>query len=201
MEGRDQDRGAVRVHAAAELADRLTRGEQALGRDAAERQDDLGLEHGELRGEEGRACGELLGLGISIPRRPTHDGVADVDLVAGQLDLPRLEHLREELAGPPDERKPLGVFVRARALTDHDELGARIPRPEHDRRAPLAELAEAAALDGLLLGAERLGGPEQVIAGERQVVEPEVAMVAQGLAERAERVGEQGARISGRHAG
>src|SRR5262249_58124937 len=44
VEGRDQDRRAVGVHATPQLADRLARAEEALGRDAAGRQDDLGLE-------------------------------------------------------------------------------------------------------------------------------------------------------------
>src|SRR6266849_263814 len=179
VEGGNQDRGAVRMHAAAELTDRLARAEKTLGRDAAERQDDLGLEHGELRGEEGRARG---------------------DLVAGQLDLPRLEHLRQELSGPPDKGKPLGVLVRAGAFADDDELRSRIARSEHDRRASFAELAQAAPLDGLLLGAERLGGARQVVAAEQEVREPEIAMMAESLAERAERVGEQGTRVGGRHA-
>ena len=39
-------------------------------------------------------------------RGPAHDGVADVHLVARQLDLARLQHLREELSRAADERKP-----------------------------------------------------------------------------------------------
>src|SRR5713101_651722 len=111
MEGRDQHRRAVRMHAAAELADRLSGAEEALSRDAAERQDDLGLQHRQLRREERRAGGELVGLGISIPGRPTHDGVANVDFVARQLDLSRLEHFRQELSRPPDEGEALSIFV------------------------------------------------------------------------------------------
>src|SRR2546426_9305364 len=44
----------------AELADRLSGAEETLRRDAAERQDDFGLEHRELRREEWRAGGELV---------------------------------------------------------------------------------------------------------------------------------------------
>jgi hypothetical protein len=186
------------MHAAAQLADRLACAEEALGRDAAERQDDLGLEHGQLRGKERRARGELVGLGIAIARRPAHDRVADVDLVAGELDLARLEHLGEELSGPADERKPLGVLVGARAFADHHELGAWIARPEHDRRPPLAELALAAALNRLLQRRQRFRGSEQILAREREVADAEIAMVAESLAQRAERVGEQGAGIRGR---
>src|SRR2546427_163631 len=182
-EGGDQHRRAVRVHAAAELADRLSGAEEALSRDAAERQDDLGLQHRQLRREERGAGGELLGLGISIPGRPTHDGVANVNFVARQLDLSRLEHFRQELSRPPDEGEALSVFVGARALTDDDELRSRVPRAEHDGRTPLAQLALAAALEGLLLGPERLRGIEQIVAGEGELGEPEIAVMAQWLTE------------------
>src|SRR3989454_12676798 len=116
------------MYVAAQLAGRLTGGEEALSRDAAERQDGLGLQHRQLRREERRAGGEHVGLGISIPGRPTHDGVANVNFVARQLDLSRLEHFRPELSRPPDEGEALSVFVGARALTDDDELRARVPR-------------------------------------------------------------------------
>jgi len=178
MEGRDQHRRAVRMHAAAELADRLSGAEETLRRDAAERQDDFGLEHRELRREERRAGGELVGLGISIPGRPTHDGIANVDFVARELDLPRLQHFRQELPRPPDEGETLSVFLGARALTDDDELRSRVPRAEHHRRASLAKLALAAALEGFLLGPERLGRAEQIVAGEQEIREPEIAVVA-----------------------
>jgi hypothetical protein len=49
----------------------------------------------------------------------------------------------------------------------------------------------------LLLGAQRLGGAEKIVAADRKVREPEIAMMAERLAERPERVGEQGARIAG----
>src|SRR5262249_25285447 len=146
VEGWDQDGGAVRVHTSAELADGLPGAEQGLRRDAAERQDDLGLQHGELRREKRRAGGELVGLRVAIAGGPAHDGVADVDLVARQLHLARFEHLREELSGAADERKSLRVFIGARALADDDEFRPRVPGAEHDGGAPLAELALAAAL-------------------------------------------------------
>ena len=47
---------------------------------------------------------ELVGLRIAVAGRPAHHRVADVDLVARELDLPRFEHLRQELPGASDER-------------------------------------------------------------------------------------------------
>ena len=160
MKRGDQHGGAVRVHAPAQLPDRLARAEQALGRDAPERQHDLGLQHRELRRQEGRAGGELVSFRIAIGGRPALHGVGDVDLVAGQLDFARLEHLGEELPRAPDERQALRVLVGAGALADHDQLGARVARAEDDRGATLAELALATALERRLLGPERLGGPQ-----------------------------------------
>src|SRR5262245_21781724 len=199
MKGRDQYGGAIRMHAPTELADGLLRPEQALRRNAAERQDDLGLEHCELRLEIRRAGGELVGLGVAIAGRPAHDGVADVDLVARQLHFACLEHLREELARAPDERKPLRILVGAGTLADDHELRPSTPAAEDDGRAPLAELALATALRGLFLGGERFGGAEQYIAAQARLGEAEIAVVAQRLAERAQRVRELGALVARGH--
>src|SRR5204863_1852733 len=61
MERRDEDGVVVWMDAPAQLADRLLRAQQRLRRDAAEREDHLGLDHGELVGQEGRAGRELVG--------------------------------------------------------------------------------------------------------------------------------------------
>ena len=95
----------------------------------------------------------------------------------------------------------LRVLVTDGALADDDELGAWIAGAEHDRGARLAELALAAALHRALLRVQRLGGAEQIVTADRNVAESEIAVMAQGLAECAQRVGEQGARIPGGHAG
>src|SRR4029453_6383777 len=113
-----------------------------------------------------------------------HDGVADVDLVARQLHLARFEHLREELSGAADERKPLRVLVGARTLADNDELRPRVPGAEHDGGAPLAELALAAALSRLFLGGERFGRAEEDVGTQVGLGESKIAGRAARLAGR-----------------
>src|SRR6185503_4861202 len=99
-----------------------------------------GLEHGELRREIRRTGGELVRLGIAIAGRPAPDGVAGVDVVARQLHLAPLEHLREAPPGGRDERKPRRVPVGAGTLADGHELRPWTPGAEHRGGAPLAEL-------------------------------------------------------------
>src|SRR5713226_3171873 len=198
MEGRDQDGGAVRVHAPAQAADRFLGAEEALRGDAPEGEDDLGLERGELGREHRRARRELLGLRVPVAGRSALDCIRNIHLVAREADARRLEHLGEELARAPDERQALRVLVGARPLADHDELCARAARAEDDRRAPLAELALPAALERPLLGAQRLVGTEEVLALEAELGRAEVAMVTERGAERAQRVGERLAGIGGR---
>src|SRR5205823_10323302 len=68
----------------------------------------------------------------------------DVDLVA--LEIDRLDHLRQQLAGAADERDALDVFVAARRLADEHEVGVGIADAEHDLLASLSvQLAPAAA--------------------------------------------------------
>src|SRR5438093_1514063 len=81
------------------------------------------------------------------------------------------------------------------------QLPDRLARAEDDRGASVAELALATALERRLLGPERLGGPQEIVTFQGKLGEAEVAMVAQGLAQRAECVGERRARIACRHAG
>src|SRR5436190_862230 len=127
------------------------------------------------------------------------DRIRDVHLVPREVHARRLQHLGEELARAADERKTLRVLVGARPLADHHELRPRMAGPEDDRRAPLAELAFAAALERPLLGGERFLGREEVGTLEGQLGRAEVAVVAEGGAEGAERLGKRLARVGGRH--
>src|SRR6266480_5731803 len=194
MEGRNQHGRAVRVHAPTQAADRLLRAEEALRGDAAEREDHLGLERAELRREHRGARRELLGLRISVAGWSAFDRIRDEHLVAREAHARRLQHLGEELARAADERKTLRVLVGARPLADHDELRPRMAGAEDDRGAPLTELALAAALERPLLGGERLLGREEVGTLEGQLGRAEVAVVAEGGAKGAERLGERLAR-------
>jgi hypothetical protein len=57
--------------------------------------------------------------------------------------------------------------------------------------ARLAELAARAALECLLLAAERFLGAQEIVAAEGEVAGAQVAMVTEGSAERVERVGQR----------
>ena len=195
MERGDQHAVAVRMQPPAELADRLARLEQRLAGHAPERQHDLRVQHAELGVEERRAGSQLVGLRIAIARWAAFDRVGDVHLVARELD--RFEHLREQLAGAAHEGLALCVLVGARALADDDELGARAARAEHDRVALLAQRAAAAALEATLLGGQRLGRAEEVVAGQAELAHAEIAVVTERVAERAQGIGQERARIVG----
>src|SRR5262249_11187091 len=149
MKRGDEHSTAIGIQAAPQLADRLARLEQGLAGHAPERQHDLRLQHGELRVEEGRAGGQLVGLRIPVAGGSALHCICNEALVARELD--RFEHLRQQLAGTSDEGLALRVFVGARALADDDELGACAARAEDDRVALLAQLAAAATLKPALL--------------------------------------------------
>src|SRR5262245_52920102 len=193
MEGRNQHGAAVWMEAPAQLADRLLRLEQRLRGHAAEREHHLRLQDGELRGQERRARGQLVGLGVAIAGRPTKDCIRDVHLVARELD--RLEHLGQELACAADEGLALDVLVGAGTLPDHHKLGLRVARAEDDGRPALAQPASPAALELALLALERLRLRHQVDVGEREVGHPEVAVVAEDVAERGKRLGQGAAGV------
>ena len=195
MERGDQHAVAVRMQPPAQLADWLARLEQRLAGHAPERQHDLRVQHAELGVEERRAGSQLVGLRIAIARWAAFDRVGDVHLVARELD--RFEHLREQLAGAAHEGLALRVLVGARALADDDELGARAARAEHDRVALLAQRAAAAALEATLLGGQRLGRAEEVVAGQAELAHAEIAVMTERVAERAQGIGQERARIVG----
>src|SRR5262245_11261842 len=197
MKRGDEHAVAIRMQAAAQLANRLARLQQGLAGHAAERKHDLRLQHGELGVQEGRAGRQLVGLGIPVAGWAALDRVCNKYLVARELN--RFEHLRQQLAGASDEGLALCVFVGARALADDDELGAWAARAEDDRVALLAQLAAAATLKAALLSVQCLGGAEQVIAGQAELADPEVAVVTERGSKRAERIGDEhrGVRESG----
>src|SRR5206468_10752463 len=86
MERGDQHGRAIRMDLAAELADRLARAEQRLRGDRAEGEDDLRLDHAELRREERRARGKLVRFGVSVAWGPALDGIQNVDRKSTRLN-------------------------------------------------------------------------------------------------------------------
>ena len=157
MEGRDQLGAAVVEDAAAQARDRILRLQQRPRGERAQRDDDLRLDRGELAEQERLARRDLVGLRIAVARRPALEHVGDVDLVA--LEAHRLDHLRQQLAGAPDERDALHVFIRARRFADEHQVRRRVADAEDDLLPPeRVQLAARAVADVLADRRQQLHG-------------------------------------------
>jgi hypothetical protein len=113
---------------ATKLGDRCGSLENILRRKCAEATDDLGANCGKLTLEERIAGEHFVRLGIPIVRWPALEHIADVNIIA--LDVDRFDDLREELARAADEGQALLVFIKSRRFTDENKLGAGLPEPK-----------------------------------------------------------------------
>ena len=69
--GDDRDAGTPQlVHLATQATDRQVAGEQGLGGDASDDQQQPRVDQCDLAREVGAARGELVGMGVAIARRP-----------------------------------------------------------------------------------------------------------------------------------
>src|SRR5258705_6320163 len=89
---------------------------EQLGREVAERADDLRLDQLDLAEQVGLAGLDLLGQRVAVARWAAADHVRDERVRA--LDPHLCEQIVEKLSRPSHERKPLLVLVRARRLAD-----------------------------------------------------------------------------------
>src|SRR5215218_1624076 len=110
--GNDERDAVVPVDRAAELADGELGVEERLGRERAERDDDLRLDQLELAHQVGAARLDLFGAWIPVPRRPMLEHVRDEHIFA--LELNGRKDFREELTRRPHERTSGLVLRRAR---------------------------------------------------------------------------------------
>jgi hypothetical protein len=108
---------------------------------------------------------DLVRLRIAVARRAAHEDVVDVDLLAGDPDLP--EQARQQLPGGTDERHALLVLVEARRLADEHQVRSRRPRAEDDLRPPLGERALRAARDLVAVG-EQLSSSHRILRNSRR---------------------------------
>ena len=154
MEGRDERRAAVVEGAAAQPRDRILRLQQRLRGECSQGDDDLWLNAVDLLKEERLAGLDLVGLGIAVLRRPAFDDVRDIDVVAAESD--GLDDLGQQLAGTPDKRNALDVFVSSRRLADEHQVGRWIANAKYD--LPPAEPVQLASSAIANLGANRLKG-------------------------------------------
>jgi hypothetical protein len=126
---------------------------EGAGGGSAQSTDGLGLDGGELPEKELAADLHLLRLGSAVSGWPALDDIADVNIAALQwnsfLFCGVLNHLRQQLAGAPDKRDTLGIFIRARAFADKDQRGLFVPHSEHDFVSLLMQAASVAIPDVL----------------------------------------------------
>src|SRR5438552_3086093 len=120
-------------------------GHEPAERMATERHDERRVEDLELALEIGGTGGNLVRFRIAILRGAALDDVGDEHLVASPAE--RREELDEQVAGPPDERTALAVFVLARSLADEDDLRVGVALPWHGPRPCLVEPAARAGSD------------------------------------------------------
>src|SRR5262245_10824242 len=139
--GNELDAAAEIEDVSAQPRDRRLDLEQRLRGERPERDDDLRLDRVDLPEKKGLAGRDFVRLRIAVARRTALDHVRDVDVGAREAD--GLDDLRQQLAGAPDERLALLVFIGTRRLADEHELGARIADAEDDLLA--AKRAELAA--------------------------------------------------------
>src|SRR5262249_27627166 len=129
----------------AKLGNRRSSLQNRLRRERAEAADDLRLDHGELLFEEGIARHYLVGFGIAIIRRSTFQDIADVNVVA--LDVDRFDDLRQQLPGPAHKRQTLLIFIEARGFADEHEFRVGIAGAENNIRPFWSKLAALAVAD------------------------------------------------------
>src|SRR5262245_262212 len=180
VEGGHEHAAPVRVGLPTQARNALLRADQGLSREVAEGQDHVGADRVDLGDQEWAAGQDFVRLRIAIALRPALDHVGDI-AVALAVEAHRGEHAGQQLARAADEGQPLLVLFLARAFAHHHQPGAGTARAERDIRAALAELAERAALTRLLLPAQGVRRIREGHRGEREVAQPQIAVVPEGV--------------------
>ena len=115
MIGDDEWNTVKAVQLPTQLANRRCGLQQCLRREPAECENDARVHQFELAQQVGLAGVDFCRHGIAISRRTMLEHVADVDLLALQLD--RTKNFGQQLPRFPNERAPLLVFVCTRRFT------------------------------------------------------------------------------------
>ena len=116
---------------------------EELGREVAERRDELRLDQLDLPEQVRLAGGDLLGLRVPVLRRSALENVRNHDV--GALEADAAEQLVEQLARLADERDALLILVETGRLTDEHEVGVRVAGAEDNLRSSLREGTTRAA--------------------------------------------------------
>ncbi len=136
---------------AARFGDAFPGIEQGFHGGCAEDANGFGLDGHELAVEELAADFHFVGLRGTIFGRAAFDDVADVDVIAFELDAffggGVLNHLREQLASAADEGQALLIFIGTRTFANEDERRSFVAGAKDDFVAGLAEAAAFAIAD------------------------------------------------------
>ena len=154
MKRRHEHAATERVRASPQPGDAVGRAEQRPGGEIAEGDDDTRIDGLDLAVEEVPAGGDLFRMWVAIVRRPAFHDVRDVALGASQSNF-LFDQSIKQLAGTPDERLALEVFISPRSLADEHQSRARRPGGENDVRASVGEWARDTGLRGSLELRER----------------------------------------------
>src|SRR5215468_3726358 len=122
------------MHPPPEPAEGCIGGEQVLGRYAADREHNLGLQQSNLSDEVRQAGFDLFGLRVAVIRWAAHQHVGDVD-VGATIESDGAQHGIEQLTGRSHERLTTPVLLRSRSFADHQPVGPFRTNPEHTLRA------------------------------------------------------------------
>ncbi len=94
------------------------------------------------RNMKGRTGGDFVLLWSSVGRRTAFHDVADINLIARELD--GFDDFGKQLSGGSHKRQPLSIFVCPRSLAHENQLGLGSSRAKHDVGSSGAKLAAAA---------------------------------------------------------
>lgn len=117
------------MHDAAQFADRRVDLEQGLRRDAPDAQDQCWIHQLDLSIQIRDAGPHFFGFRIAVAGRSRFQNVRDEHLFPRKPN--GLEHGIEQLAGAPDERLALAVFIRTGRFPDDHPAGSAVTHPEH----------------------------------------------------------------------
>jgi hypothetical protein len=121
--------------------------DDSKGGNAAEADDDLGLQDPALGIQPVPAGALFLTQGVAVSRRPALDNVGNVYAPAGEID--HLQHIVQKFSGPADEGLTLDIFLLSRTLADKHDLGFRVSDAKNHMLPRLGQLALPALQTGL----------------------------------------------------
>src|SRR5438094_2030286 len=145
MERRDDPHSVQVEKFSSQPGNRRRRLSHRLGCKRPQAAHDLRTNGRKLLSQEWIARSHFVGLGVPILRGPAFQNVANVDILA--LEVDGFDDLRQELAGAAHEGQSLLVFVVTGSFADEDEFRIGVTRAENDVCTGWSELTALAVAD------------------------------------------------------